>query len=76
MLHICFPGGIALKYLPPNEGDARDRGSIPRSGRYPGVGNGNPLQYSFPENSMDRGAQQVTVHRLAKSQTQLNMHLF
>ena len=46
MLHICFPGGIVLKYLPPNEGDARDRGSIPRSGRYPGVGNGNPLQYS------------------------------
>ena len=36
--------------------NAGDTGSIPESGRSPGVGNGNPLQYSFPENSMDRGA--------------------
>ena len=75
MLHICFPGGIVLKYLPPNEGDARDKGSVPRSGRSPGVGNGNPLRYSCLENSTDRGAQRVTVHRFTKSQTQLNLCL-
>ena len=39
-----------------NPGDARDRGTIPGSGRFPGEGNGNPLQYSCLENSMDRGA--------------------
>ena len=39
-----------------------DLGSIPESGRSPGEGNGNPLQYSFLENSMDRGAWQATVH--------------
>ena len=38
-----------------NAGDIRDRGSIPGSGRSPGVGNGNPFQYSRLENSMDRG---------------------
>ena len=47
-------------------------GSISGSGRSPGVGICNPLQYSFLENSMDRGAWQATVHRVAKSQTQLN----
>ena len=44
-----------------NAGDARDLGSIPRSGRSPGGGNGNLLQYSCWENSMDRGAWQATV---------------
>ena len=48
-----FPGGVVVKNLPANEGDV---GSIPESGRSPGEGNGNPLQYSFLENSMDRGA--------------------
>ena len=43
------------KNPPANAGDARDTGSIPRSGRSPGVGNGNPLQYSYVENSIDRG---------------------
>ena len=47
-------------------------GSIPGSGRYPTEGNGYPLQYSFLENSMDRGAWQTTVHGVAKSQTRLN----
>ena len=42
--------------LPANAGDTRDAGSIPGSGRSPGVGNGNPRQYSCLENSMDRGA--------------------
>ena len=56
-----------VKNLSANAGDARDAGSIPGSGRSPGVGNGNPLQYSWVENSMDRGAWQPTVHRVAKS---------
>ena len=50
-------------------GDARDMGSIPVSGRSPGVGNGNPLQYSCLENPMDRGVWRATVHGVAKSQT-------
>ena len=48
---------------------AGDLGSIPGSGRSPGGGNGNPLQYSFLENPMDRGAWQATVHGITKSQT-------
>ena len=55
-----------LKNLPANAGDIRDRGSIPRSGRSPGGRNGNPLQYSFLGNPMDRVAWQATVHRTAK----------
>ena len=46
-------------------------GSIPRSGRSPGEGNGNPLQYSRLENPMDRGAWWAIVHRVTKSWTQL-----
>ena len=52
--------------------NAGDLGSIPGSGRSPGEGNGNPLQYSCPENPMDRGAWRATVHRVAKSQTRLS----
>ena len=54
-----------------NAGDMRDAGLSPGSGRFPGGGHGNPLQYSSLENSMDRGAWQATVHRVAKSQTGL-----
>ena len=60
-----------VKNLPANAQDARDAGSIPESRRSPGEGNGNPLQYSSLENSTDRGAWWVTVHRVPKSQTQL-----
>ena len=49
--------------------NAGDRGSIPRSGRSPGEGNGNPLQYSCLKNPMDVGAWQATGHGVAKSQT-------
>ena len=52
-------------------GATGDMGSIPRSGRFPGRGRGNPLQYSCLENPMDRGAWQATVHRVTKSRTQL-----
>ena len=52
--------------------NAGDLGSIPGSGRSLGKGNGNPLQYSCLENPMDGEAQQVTVHRVAKSRTRLS----
>ena len=52
-------------------GNARDLGSNPGSGRSPGEGNGNPLQYSCLENHMDGGAWWAIVHWVAKSQTQL-----
>ena len=59
------------KNLPADAGDKGDVGSIPGSGRSPGEGNGNPLQYSCLENATDRGAWQATVHRVTKSQTGL-----
>ena len=58
-----------VKNLPANAGDLRDSGSIPGSGRTPGGGPGNPLQYSCPENCMDRGVWQAAVHVVAKSGT-------
>ena len=62
---------LVVKNLPANAGDTEDMNSIPVSGRSPGEENGNPLQYSRPENPIDRGAWRVRVHRGAKSQTQL-----
>ena len=61
MSPMGFPGGSVVKNPPVNVGDA---GSIPASGRSPGEGNDNPLQYSCLENPMDRGAWQTTVHRV------------
>ena len=55
-----------VKPLPANAGDSRDTGSIPGSGRFHAVENGNPLQYSCLGNSMDRGACWATVHVFAK----------
>ena len=55
-----------------NSGDARDVGLIPGLGRYPGGGHGNPLQNSFLENPMDRGAWRAIVHRVTNSQTRLS----
>ena len=52
-------------------GATGDMGSIPGSGKSPGGGQGNPLQYSSLENPMDRGAWWATVHRFANNQTQL-----
>ena len=66
---ICirgFPGGIVVKNLPANAGDA---GSIPGLGRSPGGGHGNQLQYSCLENPMDREEPEgARVHRVAQSQ--------
>ena len=66
-----FPGDSVVKKLLANAGDTRDVGLIPGSGRSLEKGNGNPLQYSCLENPMDKGAWQATVHRVAKSWTQL-----
>ena len=54
---------VVKKNPPANAGDARDTGSIPGSGRSPGEGDGNPLQDTCLENSMDRGAWWATIHR-------------
>ena len=61
-----------VKNLPASAGHARDVGSIPGPGRSPGIGNDNPLQYSYLENSRDRGAWQATVHGVAKRWIQLS----
>ena len=66
---ICFPGGSDSKASACSAGDP---GSIPGLGRSPGEGNGNPLQYSCLENSMDWGAWWATVHGVAKSWTRLS----
>ena len=68
-----FPGGLEVKAPVCNAGDL---GSIPGSGRFPGEGNGNPLQYSCLENPMDRGTWWATVHGVAKSWTQLSDFTF
>ena len=60
-----------VKNPPANAGDIKDVGSIPGSGRSPGGGYGNPLQYSCLENPMDRGAWRTAVHRAAKNQARL-----
>ena len=58
-----------LKNPPAKAGDIRDMGSTPGSGRSPGEGRGNPLQYSCMENPMDRGAWWATVRGATNSQT-------
>jgi len=62
---------LMVRDLSANAENIRERGSVPRSGRFPGGGHGNPLQYSCLENPMDRGACWATVHRVAKSQIRL-----
>ena len=61
---------LVVKNLPTSAGDVRDVGLIPGSGRSPGGGHGDPLQYLCLENPMDRGAWRAAVLRVAKSQTQ------
>jgi len=62
---------LVVKNPPPDSGDIRDMGSILGSGRSPGKGHGNPLQYPCLENPMDRGDWQAMVHRVTESWTQL-----
>ena len=64
---------LVVKNPPPaNARDRRDSDLIPGLGRSPGGGNGNPLQDSSLENSMDRGAWQATLYKVAKNQTRLS----
>ena len=67
---------LVVKNLPVNAGDNRDMGLISGLGRSPGEGNGNPLQYSCLENTMNGEAWWATVHGVAKSQTQLSDFTF
>ena len=67
---MVFPGGSEGKASACNAGDP---GLIPGLGRFPGEGNGNPLQYFCLENSMDGGAWWATVHGVKKSQTGLHL---
>ena len=60
-----------VENLPAKAGDMGDVGSVPGSGRCPGGGHGNPLQYSYLGNPMDRGDWRAIVHGVAKSQTQV-----
>ena len=66
-----FPGGSEVKNLPAKEADS---GLIPGSGKSPGRGKANPLQYSCLGNPMDRGAWWATVHGVAQSQTLPEAH--
>ena len=70
-LKLGFPPSSISKEIACNAGDP---GSIPGLGRSPGEGNGNPLQYSCLENSMDRGAWWATVHGVTHTHTQVHYH--
>ena len=72
ILKLGLLGDKVVKNPPANAEATGDAGSIPGSGRSPGVGNGNPLQYSCLENSMDRGVWQATIHGIARSWTQVS----
>ena len=67
MLSTGFPVGSMVKNLPAKARDIREVGLIHGSGRSPGEGSGNPLQYSCLGNPMDKGAWQATVHGSAKN---------
>ena len=71
----CFPGGAVVKYPPASAGDARDSSLILESGTSPGVGNGNSLQYSCQENSMDKGDWQATVQAVTNWKTVPDMQV-
>ena len=70
--YLGLPQWLSSEESACSAGNSGDAGLIPVSGRSPGGINGNPLQYSCLENSMDKGAWQAVVHGLAKSQTQLS----
>ena len=73
--HIMgFPGGSGVKNPPANAGATGNTGSIPGPGRSPGVGDGNPLQYSWGNNPMDGGAWPAVVHEVTNSWKRLGLH--
>ena len=67
-----FSGGSVVKSPPANTGAAGGAGSVPESGRPPGVGNANSLRYSCLGNPVDRGVWWATVHGVTKSQIRLS----
>ena len=69
---LGFPSDSVVKNPPAIAGDTGDGGSVPRLGRSPGGGHGNPLQYSCLENPLDRGACQSEVCKVTKNWTQLS----
>ena len=69
ILNWGFPVVLVVKNSPAKAGNTRDVGSTLGSGRSPGGGHGNPLQYSCLENPRDRGAWQIMVHRVVKRWT-------
>ena len=73
---LGLPKWFSGKEQHANAGDARDKSSVPGSGRFPEVGDGKPLQSTYLENPMDRGTWWTIVHRFAKSRTrqQLSTH--
>ena len=71
-MHRASQVVLVVKNSPANAGDVKDMSSIPGCGRSPGGGHGNPLQYSWLENPMDREAWQAALHGVAKSRTQLS----
>ena len=75
-MHMGFPGSSVVRNLLVNAGATGDLSSIPGSRRFPGEGNGNPLQYSCLEKSMDGGAWWSTIHGAAQSWTQLSDFTF
>ena len=74
---LCMNRASLLAQMVKNSpANARDPGSVPGLGRFPGEGKGYPLQYSCLENPMDRGAWWATVHGVPKSWTQLSEYHF
>ena len=69
LARLGFPGGTVVRNLPASAEDIRDTGSIPGLGRSPGVGNGNPLQFSCLEKSIGRGARWTPAGGVTKSPT-------
>ena len=75
LVYLSFPGSTGVKNMPANAEDSGDVSSVSGSGRSPRWGNGNLLQYSCLENSMERASWWATVYRVTKSQTRLSMHV-
>ena len=66
---LGFLGWVVVKNLPANAGDKKDPGLMAESERFPGIGNGNPFQYSCLENSIDRGVWWSSIHGVTNSWT-------
>ena len=71
MLGLVLQVALVVKNPPASAGNVKDMGSIPGLGRSPGGGRGNPLQYSWLENPMDRGSWRITVLGITNNRTRL-----